>query len=174
VEVAAGQVGGRESRLSLLRLLADWCIGEMARADSFQAVRDLGVRRSSGGDQLINEFVAKRFAPRASVDDGRRTAVEDYGANELLNEVTVLHDAGHGHQIGPLAGLRGLIAAGFVDTPLSAELLGDQLDASREVLRTSLPILRVAGRHGALAVHLMANTAVTGATYDIDGGQQLL
>ena len=26
----------------------------------------------------------------------------------------------------------------------------------------------------ALAVHLMANTALTGATYDIDGGQQLV
>jgi hypothetical protein len=26
----------------------------------------------------------------------------------------------------------------------------------------------------ALAVHLMTNTAVTGATYDIDGGQQLI
>ena len=27
---------------------------------------------------------------------------------------------------------------------------------------------------GALAVHLMANTALTGATYDIDGGQQVV
>jgi hypothetical protein len=26
----------------------------------------------------------------------------------------------------------------------------------------------------ALAVHLMTNTAVTGATYDIDGGQQFV
>jgi hypothetical protein len=26
----------------------------------------------------------------------------------------------------------------------------------------------------ALAVHVMANTAVTGATFDIDGGQQLV
>jgi len=26
----------------------------------------------------------------------------------------------------------------------------------------------------ALAVHLMINTAVTGATYDIDGGQQFI
>jgi hypothetical protein len=26
----------------------------------------------------------------------------------------------------------------------------------------------------ALAVHLMSNAALTGATYDIDGGQQLL
>ena len=69
-----------------------------------------------------------------------------------------------------------LIAAGFVDTPLSATLLGDQLDARREQLRSTLPIRRVVGPAdvAALAVHLMANTAVTGATFDIDGGQQLV
>ena len=69
-----------------------------------------------------------------------------------------------------------LIAAGFVDTPLSAALLGDQLDARRAELRATLPAGRVVGPAdiAALAVHLMTNTAVTGATYDIDGGQQLL
>ena len=69
-----------------------------------------------------------------------------------------------------------LIAAGFVDTPLSASLLGDQLNARREQLRATLPIRRVVGPAdvAALAVHLMINTALTGATYDIDGGQQLL
>ena len=69
-----------------------------------------------------------------------------------------------------------LIAAGFVDTPLSASLLGDQLDARRAELRATLPIGRVVGPAdvAALAVHLMTNTALTGATYDIDGGQQLL
>ena len=69
-----------------------------------------------------------------------------------------------------------LIAAGFVDTPLSASLLGDQLDARRNELRTTLPIGRVVGPDdvAALAVHLMTNTALTGATYDIDGGQQLV
>ena len=69
-----------------------------------------------------------------------------------------------------------LIAAGFVDTPLSAAILGDRLDARRKQLRTTLPIGRVVGPAdvAALAVHLMANTAVTGATYDIDGGQQLV
>ena len=69
-----------------------------------------------------------------------------------------------------------LIAAGFVDTPLSATLLGDQLDARREQLRTNLPIRRVVGPAdiAALAVHLMTNTAVTGATFDIDGGQRLV
>ena len=69
-----------------------------------------------------------------------------------------------------------LIAAGFVDTPLSASLLGDDLDARREQLRATLPIGRVVGPEDVakLAVHLMTNTALTGATYDIDGGQQLI
>jgi NAD(P)-dependent dehydrogenase (short-subunit alcohol dehydrogenase family) len=69
-----------------------------------------------------------------------------------------------------------LIAAGFVDTPLSASLLGDHIDERREQLRTTLPIGRVVGPAdiAALAVHLMTNTAVTGATIDIDGGQQLV
>jgi NAD(P)-dependent dehydrogenase (short-subunit alcohol dehydrogenase family) len=69
-----------------------------------------------------------------------------------------------------------LIAAGFVDTPLSAELLGGDLDKRREQLRATLPIGRVVGPAdvAALAVHIMANTALTGATFDIDGGQQLV
>jgi NAD(P)-dependent dehydrogenase (short-subunit alcohol dehydrogenase family) len=69
-----------------------------------------------------------------------------------------------------------LIAAGFVDTPLSAELLGDQLEKRRNQLRTTLPIGRVVGPAdvAALAVHIMTNTALTGATYDIDGGQQFV
>jgi NAD(P)-dependent dehydrogenase (short-subunit alcohol dehydrogenase family) len=69
-----------------------------------------------------------------------------------------------------------LIAAGFVDTPLSASLLGDDLDARRDQLRKTLPIGRVIGPEdvAALAVDIMTNTALTGATYDIDGGQQLV
>jgi NAD(P)-dependent dehydrogenase (short-subunit alcohol dehydrogenase family) len=69
-----------------------------------------------------------------------------------------------------------LIAPGFVDTPLSASLLGDGLDERREQLRATLPIGRVVGPQdvAALAVHLMTNTALTGGTYDVDGGQQLV
>ncbi len=69
-----------------------------------------------------------------------------------------------------------MIAAGFVDTPLSARLLGDDLERRREELRSTLPIRRVVGPTdvAALAVHLMTNTALTGATFDIDGGQQLV
>jgi NAD(P)-dependent dehydrogenase (short-subunit alcohol dehydrogenase family) len=69
-----------------------------------------------------------------------------------------------------------LIAAGFVDTPLSASLLGDRLEERRNELRAKLPIGRVVGPAdvAALAVHIMSNTALTGATYDIDGGQQFV
>jgi NAD(P)-dependent dehydrogenase (short-subunit alcohol dehydrogenase family) len=69
-----------------------------------------------------------------------------------------------------------LIAAGFVDTPLSASLLGDDLENRRNRLRAMLPIRRVVGPAdvAALAVHIMINTALTGATYDVDGGQQFV
>jgi NAD(P)-dependent dehydrogenase (short-subunit alcohol dehydrogenase family) len=69
-----------------------------------------------------------------------------------------------------------VIAAGFVDTPLSERLLGEKIEDRRNQLRTKLPIRRVVGPAdvAALAVHIMANTALTGATYDIDGGQQLV
>jgi NAD(P)-dependent dehydrogenase (short-subunit alcohol dehydrogenase family) len=69
-----------------------------------------------------------------------------------------------------------VIAAGFVDTPLSAQLLGDELENRRNQLRTTLPIRRVVGPAdiAALAVHIMTNMVLTGATYDIDGGQQLV
>jgi NAD(P)-dependent dehydrogenase (short-subunit alcohol dehydrogenase family) len=69
-----------------------------------------------------------------------------------------------------------LIAAGFVDTPLSASLLGDGLEDRRKQLRETLPIGRVVGPDdvAALAVHIMTNTALTGATFDIDGGQQFV
>ena len=43
-------------------------------------------------------------------------------------------------------------------------------------LRTRLPIRLVSqpDEVAALAVHLMTNTALTGATFDIEGGQQRL
>jgi NAD(P)-dependent dehydrogenase (short-subunit alcohol dehydrogenase family) len=71
-----------------------------------------------------------------------------------------------------------LIQAGFVDTALAASYFEDAnaLTARRDELRTTLPIGRVVGPAdvAALAVHLMTNTAITGATYDIDGGQRLV
>jgi NAD(P)-dependent dehydrogenase (short-subunit alcohol dehydrogenase family) len=65
---------------------------------------------------------------------------------------------------------------GFVDTPLSASILGDQLDMRRGHLRQTLPIRRIVepADVAALAIQLMTNTALTGGTYDIDGGQQLV
>jgi NAD(P)-dependent dehydrogenase (short-subunit alcohol dehydrogenase family) len=104
---------------------------------------------------------------------GRRTAV----GLALISALTAALPAMTKNLALELAPIRvNLIAAGFVDTPLSAAILGDQLDARRERLRTTLPIRRVVGPAdiAALAVHLMKNTAITGATFDIDGGQQLV
>jgi NAD(P)-dependent dehydrogenase (short-subunit alcohol dehydrogenase family) len=69
-----------------------------------------------------------------------------------------------------------VIAAGFVDTPGSAVTLGDRLSMRRDQLAATLPIRRVVGAAdiAALAVHLMTNTAITGGTFEIDGGQQLV
>ena len=69
-----------------------------------------------------------------------------------------------------------LVVPGFVDTPLAAGLLGDRLDACRDRLRTALPIGRLVGPSdvAALAIHMMSNEALTGAAFEIDGGQRLL
>jgi len=69
-----------------------------------------------------------------------------------------------------------VIAAGFVDSPLSAQLLGADLENRRNQLRTTLPIQRVVEPSDVanLAVHIMSNSALTGGTYDIDGGQQIV
>src|SRR6476619_6258185 len=104
---------------------------------------------------------------------GRRTAPGLY----FLSALTAALPAMTKNLTLELAPIRvNVIAAGFVDTPLSATLLGDQLDARREQLRTTLPIGRVVGPTdiAALAIHIMTNSALTGATFDIDGGQQLV
>jgi NAD(P)-dependent dehydrogenase (short-subunit alcohol dehydrogenase family) len=66
-----------------------------------------------------------------------------------------------------------VIAAGFVDTHGSSA--DDRVRPRREQLETTLPIRRVVGPAdvAALAVHLMTNAAITGGTFEIDGGQQL-
>ena len=80
------------------------------------------------------------------------------------------------HLAEELAPIRvNVIAAGFVDNR-SAEVLGEGLEARRDELRPTLPIRRVVGPAdiAALAVHLMTNTAITGATFEIDRGQHLM
>ena len=63
-----------------------------------------------------------------------------------------------------------------MDTPLSGSLLGDALEERRKQLRATLPIRRVVVPEdvAAIAVHVMVNTALTGATFDVDGGQQVV
>jgi NAD(P)-dependent dehydrogenase (short-subunit alcohol dehydrogenase family) len=69
-----------------------------------------------------------------------------------------------------------MLMIGSVDTPPSAAFPADQVEARRAELRSTLPIQRVVGPAdaGALAIHLMTSRAITGAIFDIDGGQKLV
>ena len=73
---------------------------------------------------------------------------------------------------------RAATSAGPTTRPIGRFLRSSspRVETVAEELRKNLPIGRVVGPAdvAALAVHLMANTAVTGATYDIDGGQQFV
>ena len=78
----------------------------------------------------------------------------------------------HPHQPGPRTGC-GLVR-GQEQLPRNGGAAGQPFHTNR--LGATLPIGRVVGPTdiAALAVHLMTNNAVTGATFDIDGGQQLV
>jgi NAD(P)-dependent dehydrogenase (short-subunit alcohol dehydrogenase family) len=139
-------------------------------------------RRSLEGHPLLMLRVARQSVGRVRAG-GTLLFVGGTGARRprlglsVISAVTAALPALTANLALEIAPIRvNLIAAGFVDTPLSASLLGDQLDERRNELRTTRPIGRVVGPDdvAALAVHLMTNTALTGATYDIDGGQQLV
>lgn len=140
------------------------------------------VRRAVSGPILLALEVARHLAGRVR-PAGTLLLVGGTGGRRISRElgiastVTAALPAFTASLALELAPVRvNLIAPGFVDTPLSASLLGDGLDARRAELRTTLPIGRVVQPEdvAALAVHLMTNTALTGATYDIDGGQQFV
>lgn len=148
--------------------LADMDFDEARRALSEHMMVMLAVARHAG--DLVRPGGSLLFMGGTG---GRRTGV----GLGIIAAVTAALPALTANLALEIAPVRvNLIAAGFVDTPLSASLLGDGLDARRDELRATLPIGRVVGPSdvAALAVHLMANTALTGATYDVDGGQQLV
>jgi NAD(P)-dependent dehydrogenase (short-subunit alcohol dehydrogenase family) len=148
--------------------LADMDFDEARRAFEAPAMRMLGVARHASGKVrpggtllFMGGTGGRRPGPGLGIIAATTAALPALAANLALEVAPVRVN---------------VIAAGFVDTPLSAALLGPQLDERRRVLRATLPIGRVIGPAdvAALAVHIMANTALTGATYDVDGGQQLL
>ena len=135
-----------EAHLLLLVLVAQRAVGTVRPGGTLIFMGGTGGRRTARGQSLISALTA---------------------AQPALTKSLAL-------EIAPVR--VNLIAAGFVDRGLSATILGDQLETRREELRTTLPIGRVVGPVDVarLAVHLMTNTALTGATFDIDGGQQLV
>ena len=148
--------------------LLDMDPDEIRRAMSEHAVLAIEVARHAAG----------RVRPGGALlllgGTGGRRISRDLGIASALTAAMPALTATLALELAPVR--VNLIAPGFVDTPLSKSLLGDGLDARRAELRETLPIGRVVGPAdvAALAVHLMVNPALTGATYDIDGGQQFV
>ena len=149
-------------------LLADIDLDEAARSldDHFWLAVNVaqhapGVVRPGGSLTFLSGTGARRPGPGYAIPGAVTAAMPALIANLAV-------------EVAPIR--VNLIAPGFVDTPLSASLLGDGLEARRAELRETLPIARVVGPDdvAALAIQLMSNSALTGATYDVDGGQQLL
>ena len=152
---------------------------------SYGALLDMGiaeVREALSGHVVAGLNVARVATPRMR-PGGTLLFVGGTGGRRIDHRLGIISaatatlppfTAALALEIAPIRA--NLIAAGFVDTPLSASLLGDQLEKRRDELRSTLPIGRVVKPDdvAALAVHLMVNTAITGATYDIDGGQQFV
>jgi NAD(P)-dependent dehydrogenase (short-subunit alcohol dehydrogenase family) len=146
--------------------LLEMDLAQVRQALTDHAVRTLDVARNAAGKMrpggtllFMGSTGARRIGPGTGIAAPAFDALPAFTATLAVE----------------LAPVRiNLIAAGFVDTPLSASLLGDQLEERRKQLRDTLPIGRVVGPAdvAALAVHIMSNTALTGATYDIDGGEQ--
>ncbi len=128
---------------------------------AIEVARNSVGRVRAGGTLLFMAGIAGRPGPGLSLEAANAAALPALIANLAV-------------EIAPIR--VNLIAAGFVDSPLSASLLGHDLEARRAQLRATLPIGRVVGPAdvAALAVHIMTNTALDGATYPIDGGEQLV
>jgi NAD(P)-dependent dehydrogenase (short-subunit alcohol dehydrogenase family) len=141
------------------------------------------VRRAVGDHLAVGLEIARNATPKMR-PDGTLVLMGGTGGRKISRALGIASAATAA--IPPFAAALALelapirvnvIAAGFVDTPLSASYFSAEgLEARREELRHTLPIRRVVGPGdvAALAVHLMTNTALTGATYDIDGGQQFV
>jgi NAD(P)-dependent dehydrogenase (short-subunit alcohol dehydrogenase family) len=126
----------------------------------------------------VARLAATRMKPSGTLlfmgSTGGRGPGVGLGISSTINAALPTLVAGLAVELAPVR--VNLIAPGFVDTGLSASLLGDALEERRKHLRTTLPIRRVVGPGdvASLAVHIMTNTALTGATYDIDGGEQFV
>jgi NAD(P)-dependent dehydrogenase (short-subunit alcohol dehydrogenase family) len=148
--------------------LLEMDVAEVRQAISGHVVRYLDVARNAAGKMRAGGTLVFMGGT------GGRRVSRDLGIVSAATAALPPFTATLALELAPIR--VNLIAAGFVDTPLSASLLGDRLEERRDELRATLPIGRVVGPAdvAALAVHIMTNTALTGATYDIDGGQQFV
>jgi NAD(P)-dependent dehydrogenase (short-subunit alcohol dehydrogenase family) len=139
-----------------------WAVGRRV-SQVLEIARHAAPKMRPGGTLLLTGGSARPF--------GR-----EYGITAAAFSVLPPFTAALAVELAPVR--VNLIQAGFVDTALAASYFADEtaVDARRDELRATLPIQRVVGPVdiAALAVHVMSNTAITGATYDIDGGLRFI
>ena len=197
LEAAAREVDARATAAfdvsddpSLTRFFAEWA-GQLdhvlltAGTPYYAPIAEMDLQkaRRDVDEHLWTAIRVAQLLPEVLRSGGTLTLMSGTGGRRPAVGLAVMTTMTHGtpaltaNLAVELAPIRvNCVAPGFVDTPLSATLLGDDLDARRRQLRETLPIRRVVGPQdvAALVVHLLTNTALTGATFDIDGGQGLL
>src|SRR5207342_235521 len=161
-------VGGGEDRHLYARVCREERFPDAAQR---RRAADRRLRARPRGRRVVAAGHARHPRPRPARRPGRHDPTVPHVLGDLCRRT---EDASRAHRGFAQARRRGT-AHGEL-TEVSASLLGDQLEERRTELRATLPIGRVVEPTdvAALAVHIMTNTALTGATYDIDGGQQLL
>jgi len=139
-----------------------------------------GARREVDAHLLLPLQVAREAATRVRpagtlIFTGCIDGVGSPGGPPFLSAITAALSVITKSLADELAPIRvNLVATGFVDTPRPAAVLVDGLEGRRQELGVSLRRAICPADVAALAIHLMTNTAVTGATFHIDGGQRLV
>jgi NAD(P)-dependent dehydrogenase (short-subunit alcohol dehydrogenase family) len=152
--------------------------GTLARMDLAGARHTFDERVSTM--LYVARHAGHRIAPGGSLTfmggTGSRRPVPGLAVTGAMNAAAETLVRGLAVEVAPVR--VNLIAAGFVDTPMSAKVFGDEegLEARRAELKRTLPIRRVVRPEDVAwaALHLMTNTAITRVTLDLDGGQNLV
>jgi len=152
---------------------------DVRRATAFDADDPAALKRFFDGLPDPIDHVVVTAGGRALALDVARNAVRKMrpgGTLLLMGDTGPSFTTALAVALAPVRVRVNLINPALVDTHLSASLRDDPLDARRAELLDTLAVGGVVGTDdvAALAVDVMANITGTGATFDIDGDQQVL
>ena len=144
---------------------------------------DFNLIRKNFNDRFITMLsIAKHAIPNIKTDGSiifmggttSRKPGPSYAITGPLNDAVETLTKNLAVELAPIR--INMIAAGFVNTQLSRDILGKNFESRVSELTNTLPIKRIVEPYdvASLAIQLMTNSALTGVVYDIDGGQHLI